>query len=56
MKAHQQDFRGVTEVVVLITHLIEGRDLAVRAFNRVEGKRKKLIRFSHKMGNLQRWH
>lgn len=54
MKAHQQDFRGVTEAVVLIRTLIEGRDLAVRTFNGDEGKGRKLIRFSHNMGNLQR--
>lgn len=36
MKAEQPDFRGVT--VVLITSLIEVRDLAVRTFNRDEGK------------------
>lgn len=49
-------FRGVPEAVVLITSLMAGRDLADRAFNRNEGKRRKLIRFSHNMGNLQSWH
>lgn len=37
MKAQQPDFGGVTEMVVLITSLIEVRDLAVRTFNRDEG-------------------
>jgi len=56
MKAHRQDFGGVTEAVVLITSLIEGRDLAVRTCNRDEGKSRKLIRFSHNLGILQRRH
>lgn len=38
MKAQQPDFRGVSETVVLITSLIEVRDLAFRTFNRDDGK------------------
>lgn len=39
VKAQQSDFKGVTKNMVLIISLIEGRDLAVRTFNRDEGKK-----------------
>lgn len=51
MKAQQPDFRGVSETVVLITSLIEVRDLAFRTFNRDQGKERSYSDF-HTNGEL----